>query len=270
MSFRHRRFILAVAALLGVVVTALLGRWQLSRADLRERMQLAIETKQQLPALETPALISLMAGSDDGKVVQALHRSARLRGQWLVEHTVFLDNRQMFGRPGFYVLTPLQLEGSRSVLLVQRGWVARNFVDRNLLPDVPTPQGVVEVNGRLAGPPPRLLDLGAAIEPVTQRPANAAGNTTSFPPIRQNLDLVAFAAETKHALMPLTLMQTEPPSGLIVTQPKDGLKREWPRVDSGAAKNYGYAAQWFALSALIAGLYGWFQFGKPYVAKHHS
>ena len=89
-----------------IVVTALLGRWQLSRADLRERMQLAIETKQQLPALETPALISLMAGSDDGKVVQALHRSARLRGQWLVEHTVFLDNRQMFGRPGFYVLTP--------------------------------------------------------------------------------------------------------------------------------------------------------------------
>ena len=34
-----------------------------------------------------------------------------LQGRWQAEHTVYLDNRQMQGRPGFYVLTPLLLEG---------------------------------------------------------------------------------------------------------------------------------------------------------------
>jgi cytochrome oxidase assembly protein ShyY1 len=30
----------------------------------------------------------------------------------------------------FYVVTPLLLEGSGAVVLVQRGWAPRNFVDR--------------------------------------------------------------------------------------------------------------------------------------------
>jgi surfeit locus 1 family protein len=269
-SFRHRQLILAIAALLGIVITALLGRWQLSRADQRERMQMTIDAKQQLPALETAALTAMVGGFTDDIVAQALHRKANVRGTWLPQHTVFLDNRQMFGRPGFYVMTPLQLEGSSSVLMVQRGWVARNFVDRNQLPNVATSQGVVEIKGRLAGPPTRLLDLGTAVEPATRLPTNATAAAPGFPPIRQNLDLTVFAKETKLALMPLTLMQTSLPTEIAVTLPKDGLQRDWPQVNSGAIKNYGYAAQWFALSALIAGLYGWFQFGKPYVAKQQS
>jgi surfeit locus 1 family protein len=35
-----------------------------------------------------------------------------LQGRWLPQHSVYLDNRQMKGKPGFYVLTPLVLDGS--------------------------------------------------------------------------------------------------------------------------------------------------------------
>jgi surfeit locus 1 family protein len=44
----------------------------------------------------------------------------------------------------------------------------------------------------------------------------------------------------------------------------DGLQRDWPAPSSGMAKNQGYAAQWFALSALILGLYVWFQLIQPF------
>ncbi len=48
----------------------------------------------------------------------------------------------MAGKPGFYVVTPLQLEGRPEAVVVQRGWVPRNFADRTALPKVPSPAGV--------------------------------------------------------------------------------------------------------------------------------
>jgi surfeit locus 1 family protein len=46
-------------------------------------------------------------------------------------------------------------------------------------------------------------------------------------------------------------------------QDSDGLRRDWPVIAQSADKNKGYAFQWFALSALIAGLYLWFQWIQP-------
>jgi len=39
--------------------------------------------------------------------------------------------------------------------------------------------------------------------------------------------------------------------------------REWPRPAVDVQKHYGYAFQWFALCALMAGLYVWFQLVRP-------
>ena len=163
----------------------------------------------------------------------------RLRGEWVARRTVFLDNRQMNGVPGFYVVTPLRLEGGAGSVLVQRGWAPRNFSRREALPPVETPDGPVEVSGRLAPPPAKLYDFDAE----------------EHGPIRQNLDLARFRAETGLALLPLSVQQSGAPSG--------GLLRQWPRPGSGAEKNYGYAFQWWALAGLIAILYVWFQLVLP-------
>jgi surfeit locus 1 family protein len=42
----------------------------------------------------------------------------------------------------------------------------------------------------------------------------------------------------------------------------DSLRRDWFEVGVTADKNHGYAFQWFALSALLAFLYLWFQWIK--------
>ena len=57
-------------------------------------------------------------------------------------------------------------------------------------------------------------------------------------------------------LAAVTVQQAGPPS--------DGLLRDWPRIDLGVDKHYGYAVQWFALAGLIALLYGWFQIVKRF------
>lgn len=237
---RSRFWLVTAAALLALAATLALGRWQLARAAQKETLQARVDAQANQPRLDARALLLL------ADPTSALHRGVMLRGHWIAQHTVFLDNRQMNARVGLYVLTPLRLEGSGAVILVQRGWVARNFIDRSSLPALSTPAGVVEIEGRMAPPPAKLYELGEA-------PSG---------PIRQNLELAHFSAESGLVLLPVTVLQTD--------QTGDGLLRDWPRVGSGVDKHYGYAFQWFGLSALIAILYVWFQIVRRFIQARRA
>lgn len=232
----QRGLVLAMAVL-GVGVTFSLGLWQLGRAAEKTALQDARTQQAAKAALDGRSL----GRAQDSEQQRAglVHRRMVLVGRWLPQYTTYLDNRQMNGKPGFFVLTPLQIEDSGAVLLVQRGWAQRSFTDRVALPVIETPEGRVEVPGHLAPWPSRLYDFGGAEQG----------------PIRQNLDLQAFRQETGLGLLEVTLLQSGPAS--------EGLLREWPVVASGVEKHHGYAFQWFGLSGLIALLYVWFQIVQP-------
>jgi surfeit locus 1 family protein len=232
---RWKFWLITISTVLAVLSTLALGRWQLSRASQKIAIQASIEHQSALPALTGPMLLALADPAIE------INRSVTLRGQWLTQHTVFLDNRQMNNKPGLYVLTPLKLEGSTAVVLVQRGWVARNFIDRAQMPQIQSPAGVVEISGRLAPPPSKLYELGG---PETGR-------------LRQNLDMRAFGAELGVPLLPVSVQQLGAAS--------DGVLREWPLASTGVDKHYGYAFQWFALSALLTLLYVWFQIVRRFI-----
>ena len=232
-----QRWLMLGVAAVGVAVTFSLGMWQLGRAAEKTALQDAKQQQSDQVVLDGR---TLGTARDEPQQRQALiHRRMLLRGQWLTEHTVFLENRQMNGKPGFFVMTPLKLEGTGAVVLVQRGWAQRSFTDRTALPVLQTPMGLVEVQGHLAPWPSRLYDFGGA----------------ETGPIRQNLDLTAYRQETGLSVLEISLLQSGTAS--------EGLLREWPLVASGVAKHHGYAFQWFGLSGLIALLYVWFQIVQP-------
>jgi surfeit locus 1 family protein len=233
---RLRRTVVLVAAIVAVAVTARLGIWQLDRAAQKTALQRAIDERAALPALAVDAL-----ATSAGAAPAQHHRRIVLRGTWVREHTVALENRQMAQRPGFFVVTPLRLADG-SAVLVQRGWLPRDAQDRTRLAPVRDDEGELELVGRIAPPPARLYEFDPS----------ARGR------IRQNLDLESFARETGLALRPLSILQLDSPAF-----EGDGLRREWalPAVD--VHKHYGYAFQWFALAALITGLYVWFQLVQP-------
>jgi len=233
-----RFWCLTLGAVFGVTLTFSLGLWQWGRAHEKLALQAQQQARQALPPLGQDTLRSAPRAPD------LLHRTVVLRGQWLVAQTVYLDNRQMQGRVGFYVVTPLRLSPAPqglpdAVVLVQRGWVPRSFTDRQQLPAVITPEGEVTVTGRIAPAPSKLYAFDGA----------------DTGPIRQNLDLTAWRAETGLPLVEGSVQQTGAPS--------EGLLREWPVPANSADKNYGYAFQWWALSGVIFILYVWFQFIAP-------
>lgn len=231
MKPRLRFWLIAIATLAGVSITSSLGVWQLSRAAQKEAIRSAMDAQ----SSATPMVNQeLFAQSEP-----PMYRRAVIRGTWMAKHTVFLDNRQMLGRVGFHVVTPLLLEDQNVAILVQRGWVPRNFTQRESLPDVETPQGVVQITGRMAPLPGKLY-------------AFMEGESGA---IRQNLDLDTAKKETGLPLVAFTLQQTGSPS--------EGLLREWPAINTGVDKHYGYALQWFGIGIVMIILFCWTQFVRP-------
>lgn len=233
-----RFWLITVAAVLSAALTASLGVWQLSRAAQKQALEDRINERAALPPLSETELPS------DPTLDEALHRPVLLRGEWVPGASVFLDNRPMDGRSGFILVTPLRLSGSGRSLLVQRGWVPRDFTDRSKVPAVPAPEGLVEVTGRLAPPPSQLFELGEA----------------ERGPVRQNLSIDGMSRETGLSLIPASVLQTG--------ASPEGLLRDWPRFEAAVQKHHGYAFQWFAMCVVIAGLYVWFQLISP--RRSHS
>jgi surfeit locus 1 family protein len=95
------------------------------------------------------------------------------------------------------------------------------------------------------------------VELGTDAPANQ-----SRPRIQANLSLPQMQA-----------LVADNVSGILIQtgEPSEGLRRDWPVVALSADKNKGYAFQWFALCALMAGLYLWFQWIQPlkYAKQKH-
>lgn len=230
-----RRYALpALAALMVVVLTASLGRWQLRRADEKRVLQARADAAARAEPVSVPA--APIASSElDG------HRVA-VRGRLVAGRTVFIDNRTRKGVAGFHVVTPVRIEGSDLHVLVLRGWVARDPRERSRLPAVPAPDGVVVLEGLAEATIPRAMELGSSGAP-------GPGDR-----IWQNLDFAAFERWSGLALQRVLVRQLGEPAFA------DGLARDWIEAGGDVGKHLGYAFQWFTMAALTVGLWGYFTF----------
>lgn len=225
------RTVIALAAgVLGSALTLALGNWQTHRAEYKIGLQAQWDAAARAPARAVSA-------TDTGDTLHLPVR-VRLTGRFRHQFSVWLDNRQMNGRAGFFVITPM--ETSSGVVLVNRGWAERDPQDRMRLPSVAEPAGMVTIEGIALAEVPRLLELGRAPD------------SGKWPRVWQNLD---FAAYEKASGLSVARFVVEQTSGA-----DDGLARDWPAPDLGVEMHRGYALQWYSLSALIAGLtlfFGW-------------
>lgn len=209
--------LLAAAAVMSLTVSATF--WQLSRGREKDRIAADIE------AANASAAMTL----GDAPVSEASARFRRMVaiGRFEARALVLADNQVHRRTAGYHVYMPLLLSGSHRAVLVNRGWIAAG-PDRKLLPTIATPQDEVRIEGIALPANRRFLELSS------EAPSG---------PVWQNVTLERFAAAHPMALHGFVLEQH---GGAV----DDGLVREWPRPESGAAKHYGYAFQWAALSVL--------------------
>jgi len=224
--FRGMRPVPALLIVLGVALTASLGVWQFDRAHMRLARQALVEQAEHAPVIEFERGTNAKTYTLD----DVANRRVRVTGHFLQNRVVYLDNRPRNELPGFYVVMALQVTPDR-VVLVNRGWLPRDLRDRAAIMPYATPAGDVTIEGIAQPDPSRAFELGHG--------GSAAGMM-----IRQNLDVNDYAHETGLPLQPFVIMQSNDTG--------DHLLRDWPAPASGADRNYGYMAQWFGMSLILA------------------
>jgi surfeit locus 1 family protein len=222
---RIRDLVGLFVAVAAIIAALSLAQWQSGRAQQKLAQQSAWDAAQAAAPVE-------LRGADVAAVADRLPQRVRLRGTWVQQHAVWLDNRTHQGRAGFLLLMPLQLE-TGELVLVNRGFGPRDGMDRQRLPQVRTEAGTQSVLGIALPQPSRVLALGADPD---------AGD--SGPLIWQNLDYRRYEQATGISIARWVLQQTD--------GAEDGLRRDWPAWSAGVEKHRGYAFQWNALAAIIA------------------
>jgi surfeit locus 1 family protein len=222
-----------IATVIVVAIACSLGNWQLNRGQ--EKRALAAQL-QSLADKEPTVVVRTRV-----PVERVLYHRVKVRGEFEASRTILLENRPhgdaQASRAGFHVLTPLRIEGEggdAAYVLVNRGWLPRDAQDRTRIQPFDTLEGMHEIEGTVLAGPTRVYALGEQ---------NEAGRQ-----IRQNAEVGALAAEWGVSLQPFLIQQEG--------GKPDGLVRDWPQPDSGAAKHDGYAFQWFALAALTVVFWG--------------
>ena len=199
-----------------IALTLWLGRWQVHRGDEKEARQALLEAR----AAEAP--VTLTGPVDSAEPI--LYRRVRAAGVWMARGQIFIDNQIFEGRAGYHVMTPLQLAGKKDAVLVNRGWIAR-APEYPRPPVVAVPEGPAQVSGMATLPPRRFLELA---------PETLQG------PVRQNLSLDRYRAESGIAILPLVVLADAAAPGLSAV-------REQP--DTGVERHREYSLTWFSLAA---------------------
>jgi len=212
-----------LAALFFFVLTLSLGNWQSGRADTKRELQ----SRYDAAVREAP----IHLGSDLLDHDSVLYRKLEVEGVFDDAHTILIDNRVLKGVAGYHVLTPLQIQGGKAYILVNRGWVATGR-SRDRVPAPPTPPGVVRLEGMAVDPQTRYFELS---------------DTPPQGRVWQNLDFDRYVKATRLPLQPVLLLQT--------SEQADGLQRRWPRPDTGVESHVSYAFQWYSLAATLVVLW---------------
>jgi len=218
MSFTFR-FIPFLAAVMVALIALSLGNWQSRRAEEKQRLASEQTLQAALPALDMQLL-------NQGKA-PAYFRSVQMTGSFIAQWPIYLDNRPYQGKAGFYLLMPFKLKDSEKTLLVMRGWLPRDAQNRVQLPIIPTPEGELQLEGKVRESVGHVMQLGS--EPVLQSGV-----------IRQNFEVTELSKASGLKLENFIIEQT--------SDAKDGLIRDWPQPSLGMEKHRGYAFQWYGLA----------------------
>ena len=226
-KFSASRWSIVLTAV-GVIFFLSLGQWQLERAAYKEEIQQKFESRlnQDYQVLPVGAFLN------DEVVDDILFRKLIFQGRYDTAHSFLLDNQVHGGKAGYHVLTPLQLNDSDSIILVNRGWVEIG-VSRQRLPEIPPPPGSGRVAGILSVPEASVFRMGEVV----------LGD--NWPEVIPYIDLEALRQQYSDRLLPVVLWLAPEQEGNFI--------RVWKPVWMKPEKSRAYATQWFAF-ALIAGV----------------
>lgn len=245
-----------------------LGLWQLQRMEIKKRLENERQLATQKMAIHLEELQDIFSGlnllspnsSDKSKRLVStslLYRQLAIKGKFLPDKSILLDNQILKGQPGYRVLTPFQPLNSHTLLLIDRGFIPWG-AKRTELPLLPlmTAQAPAHEDSLSEG----SLDKQNSKHPNNTAVIHLLGIITqlsqglllkdepipenlSWPLAVQQLDYVKLAKELKKPLYPFLLQLPQDNPYVFKTMPFS--------LGLSPNRHLGYAIQWFTMAIAI-------------------
>ena len=230
-----------------VWLTFSLGQWQTGRA---QEKQTLFDAQARALAAEPVSPASARLDLDN-----LSYRKIELRGRFEAKALIYIDNRQVNGRPAVQVVQGFRPEGASFLIPVDRGLLLRNPAEPRLAPNMPA-EAMREGE---------MFNLQGTILPRFAQSAElrgiALGDAENIVMAQSN----GFEVWSNFSVDEFEKRTGEPVSNFVVTQqPVAQTTGQQPQasiaggfyhlavpLQEQVAKHRGYAFQWFTMSAVL-------------------
>lgn len=242
LTFRWIFTTLLVIAAVGVLIR--LGIWQLDRLEWRRAFNTRVIGQLQADTLD------LNARQPVNSLYDMEYRSVVVTGRYDFNHEVLLRNQVWDNHLGYHVLTPLIIDGTDWVVLVDRGWIP--FED-----GTPASRSKYQESGRIT--------LQGMIRRGQEKPDFGGVADPTLAPGETHLDawnvvnVARIQQQSGMNMLPVYILPGPDPAWTKMPY------RSRPEIEISEGPHMGYALQWFTFAAILGLGYPFFlrrQLGK--------
>ena len=201
-----------------------LGIWQIERGQTKTQIMSEFENKL------TKEPIYLNAESKKWDRVS-------VSGKWENKKQLLIDNVIHQGIAGYKVLTPLRINETNKLILIDRGWIKQNKF-RDQLPDIQIPDDFESVSGTLEQP-----ELGLVLSDELI--------SNNWPKISQTKNVEVISKAYTEEIFPM----------ILLADPLLKNSLEYIKItptNMTPIKHYGYSSQWFLMFIVLCFMYIWY------------
>jgi surfeit locus 1 family protein len=206
------------------VVFFSLGIWQIERGQTKTQIMSEFENK----LTKEPIYLNAESKKWDRVLVN---------GKWENKKQLLIDNVIHQGIAGYKVLTPLRIDETNKLILVDRGWIKQNKF-RDQLPDIQIPDDFESVSGTLEQPE---LGLVLSDELISD----------NWPKISQTKNVEVISKAYTEEIFPM----------ILLADPLLKNSLEYIKItptNMTPIKHYGYSSQWFLMFIVLCFMYIWY------------
>ena len=206
------------------VVFFSLGIWQIERGQTKTQIMSEFENK----LTKEPIYLNAESKKWDRVLVS---------GKWENKKQLLSDNVIHQGIAGYKVLTPLRIDETNKLILVDRGWIKQNKF-RDQLPDIQIPDDFESVSGTLEQP-----ELGLVLSDELI--------SNNWPKISQTKNVEVISKAYTEEIFPI----------ILLADPLLKNSLEYIKItptNMTPIKHYGYSSQWFLMFIVLCFMYIWY------------
>lgn len=215
-----------ILVLVGVFILIRLGFWQLDRLQSRRQFN-----EHYLEQISSPA-IQLNEFTNELELITMEYRSINVTGKYDFKNEIYLKNQAWNNLPGYRVVTPLFVDNSDNVVLVERGWIA--LEDLAEIESINKPYDQHQKISGIIRLPQSKNDFGG----TSNQTDNAKSNFYLY------VDLDLLKSKMEYDLLPIYIQLY---SENLDQKPYSQITE----IEITEGPHMGYALQWFFFASLL-------------------